>query len=137
MSRYKEVFSVSVSANEYRFLQSYFSCMVWADSPEGANLDPTDLDSTYARQQTIEALAFYHKNEVFFTTESIGLAGHDLWLTRNGHGAGFWDRGNLYVMQDNGCDYADLLSERASAMGESYPEFTQSSLIREGVQNDY
>jgi hypothetical protein len=19
--------------------------------------------------------------------------GHDLWLTRNGHGAGFWDRG--------------------------------------------
>ena len=20
-------------------------------------------------------------------------AGHDLWLTRNGHGAGFWDRG--------------------------------------------
>lgn len=22
-----------------------------------------------------------------------GQAGHDLWLTRNGHGAGFWDRG--------------------------------------------
>lgn len=21
------------------------------------------------------------------------LAGHDYWLTRNGHGAGFWDRG--------------------------------------------
>lgn len=21
------------------------------------------------------------------------LAGHDFWLTRNGHGAGFWDRG--------------------------------------------
>lgn len=21
------------------------------------------------------------------------FAGHDLWLTRNGHGAGFWDRG--------------------------------------------
>jgi hypothetical protein len=20
-------------------------------------------------------------------------AGHDFWLTRNGHGAGFWDRG--------------------------------------------
>lgn len=29
--------------------------------------------------------------------EKAGLteeqAGHDLWLTRNGHGAGFWDRG--------------------------------------------
>lgn len=25
-----------------------------------------------------------------YTTEQ---AGHDFWLTRNGHGAGFWDRG--------------------------------------------
>lgn len=24
---------------------------------------------------------------------SDGRAGHDFWLTRNGHGAGFWDRG--------------------------------------------
>jgi hypothetical protein len=24
---------------------------------------------------------------------SENLAGHDFWLTRNGHGAGFWDRG--------------------------------------------
>lgn len=23
-----------------------------------------------------------------------GQAGHDFWLTRNGHGAGFWDRGH-------------------------------------------
>lgn len=23
-------------------------------------------------------------------------AGHDFWLTRNGHGAGFWGRGDLY-----------------------------------------
>jgi hypothetical protein len=111
--------------------------MVWADKPESADLDATDLDLDFAREQTIEALAFYLKNEPFITRENLDQAGHDLWLTRCGHGTGFWDRGNLYVMQDNGCDYADLLSERASAMGESYPEFTQSSLIREGVQNDY
>lgn len=24
-------------------------------------------------------------------------AGHDFWLTRNGHGAGFWDRGYGYI----------------------------------------
>ena len=23
----------------------------------------------------------------------MDYAGHDFWLTRNGHGAGFWDRG--------------------------------------------
>lgn len=26
-------------------------------------------------------------------TESARSIGHDLWLTRNHHGAGFWDRG--------------------------------------------
>lgn len=137
MSRFKEVFGVSVSNDENQFLRAYFECMIWADKPEGADLDATDLDLDFAREQTIEALAFYLKNEPFITFENLDQAGHDLWLTRCGHGTGFWDRGNLYVMQDNGCDYADLLSERASALGESYPEFTQSSLTREGVQNDY
>lgn len=27
------------------------------------------------------------------TGRPIDHAGHDFWLTRNGHGAGFWDRG--------------------------------------------
>ena len=35
--------------------------------------------------------------------------GHDIWLTRNGHGAGFWDR-----QLPNG----DELSDIARAMGE-------------------
>lgn len=25
--------------------------------------------------------------------ESLEMSGHDFWLTRNGHGAGYWDRG--------------------------------------------
>lgn len=37
-------------------------------------------------------------------------AGHDLWLTRNRHGAGFWDRG-LH-------DIGEALAEKAQAMGE-------------------
>lgn len=37
-------------------------------------------------------------------------AGHDFWLTRNGHGAGFWDR-------DLG-DVGDKLSEASKAAGE-------------------
>lgn len=37
-------------------------------------------------------------------------AGHDLWLTRNRHGAGFWDRG-LH-------DIGEALTEKAQAMGE-------------------
>lgn len=36
--------------------------------------------------------------------------GHDFWLTRNGHGAGFWDRGYGPV--------GDLISKKARAFGE-------------------
>ena len=28
---------------------------------------------------------------------TVASAGHDFWLTRNGHGAGFWDRGLNYT----------------------------------------
>ena len=38
--------------------------------------------------------------------------GHDLWLTRNGHGAGFWDRG-LGAL-------GERLTETAKAMSEAY-----------------
>lgn len=39
------------------------------------------------------------------------MLGHDLWLTRNGHGAGFWDRG-LGTL-------GDRLSEAARSLGEA------------------
>lgn len=42
---------------------------------------------------------------------SASLMGHDLWLTRNGHGAGFWDRG-LGAL-------GDRLSDAARSMGEA------------------
>lgn len=134
----KTDFNVAVTENEWLFIASYFECMIWADKPEGACLDFDDLDPDYVRQQTIEALYFYNSNEHLLNDQTIEQAGHDLWLTRCGHGAGFWDRGDLYVMEESGYDYSDLLTERAEQMvGSEYPEFKQESLKREGVQNDY
>jgi hypothetical protein len=40
------------------------------------------------------------------------MAGHDLWLTRNGHGTGFWDRPELW-----GEDGANILTRCAECMG--------------------
>ena len=39
--------------------------------------------------------------------------GHDLWLTRNGHGVGFWDRPEIYGEQSS-----RLFTAFAHAMGE-------------------
>lgn len=41
-------------------------------------------------------------------------AGHDLWLTRNGHGTGFWDRDRKVEK------LGELLSNYAERMGEQY-----------------
>jgi hypothetical protein len=43
---------------------------------------------------------------------SVARAGHDFWLTRNGHGAGYWDR-------DLG-DVGEKLTDCAHVYGERY-----------------
>ncbi|MBS3648823.1 hypothetical protein KEU06_09415 [Pseudaminobacter sp. 19-2017] len=50
-------------------------------------------------------------------------AGHDFWLTRNGHGAGFWDR---YKSSDDQPDVKaafDRLSDAAKAKGECWATY--------------
>jgi hypothetical protein len=42
-----------------------------------------------------------------------GQVGHDFWLTRNGHGAGFWDR----FSGGQGATYGRLLTQAAEAYG--------------------
>ena len=44
--------------------------------------------------------------------------GHDLWLTRNRHGAGFWDRTEMYGTSD-----AEFFTRLSEAMGEHDSEF--------------
>ena len=128
--------TICVSEEEHTFLEAYFECMLWADEPEGANLCLEDLDPQYNRQQTIEALGFFLKYEYAIGADNIAQAGHDLWLTRQGHGAGFWDRGDLYKDLDSGYNFADLLTEGAEALGHTDIEFLESSLIREGLEVD-
>lgn len=47
-------------------------------------------------------------------------AGHDLWLTRNGHGTGFWDRPEVY-----GDALAQMFCALATAMGEHDATFKE------------
>jgi hypothetical protein len=46
-------------------------------------------------------------------------AGHDFWLTRNGHGAGFWDRGLGKI--------GDQLTKEAQVYGEVHVWFDAES----------
>lgn len=86
----------------------YFTETGEADQPaKGAEL--TDWTKSQAYLQC--------RNFYWATTEALSLdldwyqAGIDLWLTRNGHGTGFWDRGDLYG------ENTHVLTALAKAMG--------------------
>jgi hypothetical protein len=82
-----------------KFLEAYIAAALWSttdeSTPEGGNFlgenyGPEDLAPlTLAR---IEADCARFRDENAHDIEGReAQAGHDFWLTRNHHGAGFWD----------------------------------------------
>lgn len=91
------------------FTEAYLECALWSstecdeDGNMGAPLDENhDFDSLSL--ETLESAiadckAFQEENadDLAAVSDEYGADnaqhGHDFWLTRNGHGCGFWDRG--------------------------------------------
>lgn len=76
-------------------VDSYVKCALWSstdddDNPLDENRGLDDVDPATMAKMRSDCESFLASN-----ASDIGLdyeqAGHDLWLTRNGHGAGFWD----------------------------------------------
>lgn len=71
----------------------------WADEnggePLDANYDASDVAEESVSALRSELVAFYDANrsDIAATGADFGRTAHDFILTRNGHGAGFWDRG--------------------------------------------
>lgn len=63
--------------------------------PLDANYDATDVAEESVTALRGELVAFYDSNrsDIAATGADFGRTAHDFILTRNGHGAGFWDRG--------------------------------------------
>jgi len=82
-------------------LSHYIACALWSSTDEAGepldnNYDASDLAPETLEQMREDVSAFLGSIEdegwdvSAWTPEQVG---HDFWLTRNGHGAGFWDRG--------------------------------------------
>jgi len=97
------------------FTRAYLECAIWAST----NIETEEpLDETHgvddialeALQSAIDDCADFRAANA---DDLAGLdeeqCGHDFWLTRNRHGAGFWDRGLGKV--------GDRLSEAARVYG--------------------
>lgn len=81
------------------FIKAYFHAALWSsnddnDEPLDDNYSMSDIaDESYKKLED-EATKFENENKELYTKGGWDdeQAGHDFWLTRNGHGAGFWDR---------------------------------------------
>lgn len=85
-------------------------CALWVESLEHDY--SFDDFSVEARTKMIEdCRKFQAENMTILLAADASLPrhGHDFWLTRNGHGAGFWDRGYG--------DSGDKLTAAAKAFG--------------------
>lgn len=80
------------------FTTAYIECALWSSTDDDSN----PLDDNYGIDDlSPECLARMVEDckqfQLDHQTDMEGLddeqCGHDFWLTRCGHGAGFWDRG--------------------------------------------
>lgn len=80
-------------------LDAYVECALWSSTnDDGEPLDGLDASVSSACMQVFERDC----DSFIELLERVGVdalelddtqIGHDFWLSRNGHGAGFWDRG--------------------------------------------
>lgn len=94
--------------NLQTIVAQYLKTAAWADGDE---LESSEF-STFAKDLAFRDCAkFVEQAGNLLEGWDDEQIGHDFWLTRNGHGAGFWDR-NL--------PNADVLTE----VGKSFPSLS-------------
>jgi len=80
------------------FLNAYIAAALWSTNDESTeeggypldeNYDETDLAEETRQSMKEDCEKFFHAHYDDIE-ENVSQAGHDFWLTRNGHGAGFW-----------------------------------------------
>ncbi|KKK92496.1 hypothetical protein LCGC14_2702340 [marine sediment metagenome] len=98
-----------------QFTQAYLECALWAsldDNGESLDVhDITDIAPPTLAEMVADCKAFQesHYDDM---SDDLERAGHDFWLTRNGHGAGFWDG-----------DWPDDVGNRLTEASKVYGEY--------------
>ena len=111
------------------FVDGYITCALWLGCEEldgngcGESLEREDLSEATLKQLEKEAEDFFdrHESDILCDGGPKGrdgatqaeMAGHDLWLNRNGHSSGYWD-GDWPEPQ------ATRLDKAAKELGENY-----------------
>ena len=82
-----------------RFTASYIEAALWSSTDESTPAGGEPMDANFGisdfAPETLERMktdcASFQAQHWEDIQEDVERAGHDFWLTRNHHGAGFWD----------------------------------------------
>lgn len=103
------------------FSIGYIECALWSSIDDnGHPLDDSyswdDIDREALRSMLEDCAAFQRDNSADLEGHDARIAGADFWLTRNGHGAGYWDGFYGY------CDgyYTELVGKRLTDAAHAY-----------------
>ncbi len=109
------------------FTRAYIECALWSSTietedgdsePMDDSHDITDLAPACLESMVSDCIDFQAANAELLAEFKISIerAGHDFWLTRNHHGAGFWGE-----WSDGGrqAELGRLLTDAAHAYGSS------------------
>lgn len=101
------------------FTRQYLATALWSaigpdDEPLDRKYTLRNLSHRALDRAEKDCKAFYEQNQADLTADGcppLSHAGHDFWLTCNGHGAGFWDG-----------DYPDAIGKRLTDAAHKYGE---------------
>lgn len=104
------------------FFAAYVVCAIWSSTDDDGNpLDSEhsadDISPECLDKMRFDCLDFWTQaggllcDENCLTSKWEERAGRDFWLTRNGHGAGFWD-----------CDWEEPAASELAALAEKFGE---------------
>lgn len=94
------------------FLTGYIEAAEWTENCK--------LTTKEFAQATEDCKDFWKANHAMLEPFDAAQSGHDFWLTRNRHGAGFWDG-------DYPEDVGKALTDAAHVYGSVYLENTKES----------
>lgn len=104
------------------FTKEYLQTASWVTCETDENQEFTEESKMIAQEDCLKFIQIVRKEfgsnkgmEILNTkgNDCNYLCAHDFFLTRNGHGAGFWDKPEMYGGQEN----ADRLTKICNEMG--------------------
>ncbi len=107
-----------------KFIDGYIECMYWTDElDKNLKMSNTTLFNIFIESQRfIRVCNTFQCNPI--PEGEYGQAGHDFWLTRNGHGTGFWDKEEIYGVKNS-----EILTEMSKNFGQVWTYISDDNYL--------